>query len=82
MRENHTKLLTVVSAGAAIALGAIGAAVGQQYEVPASISGPGMSTGVTIIQSTAPAALDTSVAVPSITGPAPLPPEEQGLPGS
>ena len=45
------------------------------------VSTPDISTGVTITVSTPPPVAVTSKAVPSITGPAPLPTEEQGLPG-
>jgi hypothetical protein len=38
-----------------------------------------MSTGVTVTATTPPSAVPE--AVPAIKGPAPLPPEEQGLPG-
>ena len=40
-----------------------------------------MSTGVTVTATTPPSAAAIPEAAPSIKGPAPLPPEEQGLPG-
>jgi len=40
-----------------------------------------MSTGVTITATTPASAAPVPVAEPSIKGPAPLPKEEQGLPG-
>jgi hypothetical protein len=40
-----------------------------------------MSTGVTVTESDAPTTLSVTEAKPGITGPAPLPSEEQGLPG-
>jgi len=40
-----------------------------------------MSTGVTVTDSDPPSYASISKAVPGITGPAPLPSEEQGLPG-
>jgi hypothetical protein len=40
-----------------------------------------MSTGVTVTASTAPSEAPTPAAEPAIKGPAPLPPEMQGLPG-
>jgi hypothetical protein len=71
--------LGLIGASAVIALGAVGtAAAGRSDYADAR---PEMSTGVTQTQSTAPTTLATPVAVPSITGPAALPPEEQGLPG-
>jgi hypothetical protein len=40
-----------------------------------------MSTGVTVTATNPPSEAANAVAVPGIKGPAPLPPEEQGLPG-
>jgi hypothetical protein len=40
-----------------------------------------MQTGVTVTQTVTPGAPLIEQAAPSITGPAPLPVEEQGLPG-
>ena len=45
------------------------------------MAGSGMSTGVTITAATPASAQEIPAAVPSIKGPAPLPLEEQGLPG-
>ena len=44
-------------------------------------TGSEMQTGVTITQGATPNSPAVVKAVPSITGPAPLPVEEQGLPG-
>ncbi|HZN84699.1 MAG TPA: hypothetical protein VFC01_34140 [Mycobacterium sp.] len=44
-------------------------------------AGSPMSTGVTVTESVAPTTPPVIRATPGITGPAPLPPEEQGLPG-
>jgi hypothetical protein len=41
----------------------------------------GMSTGVTVIESVPPTTPAVPEATPAIKGPAPLPTEEQGLPG-
>jgi hypothetical protein len=41
-----------------------------------------MSTAATRTETAAPTTLPIPEAVPGITGPAPLPPEEQGLPGN
>jgi hypothetical protein len=46
---------------------------------PGSSAGP-LSTGSTIIETTPSTVPATSMAVPAIKGPAPLPKEEQGLP--
>ena len=42
----------------------------------------GMSTGATATESVAPTTPAVPEATPGIRGPAPLPPEEQGLPGN
>jgi hypothetical protein len=44
-------------------------------------AGSPMSTGVTVTESVAPTTPPVTRATPGITGPAALPPEEQGLPG-
>jgi hypothetical protein len=45
------------------------------------VTAPSATTGQTVTVTKAPSAPETSHAKPSVTGPAPLPPEEQGLPG-
>ncbi|MGY4650690.1 hypothetical protein ACVWWN_004486 [Mycobacterium sp. URHB0021] len=47
----------------------------------ASFALGGVSTGVTVTESIPPSFATISKAVPLIKGPAPLPSEEQGLPG-
>ncbi len=49
--------------------------------MPTSFALDGASTGVTVTESIPPSYATISKAVPLIKGPAPLPPEEQGLPG-
>ncbi len=74
-------LLAAIGGSALVAVGALGVTIGQErtsYGEPLSSQ---MSTGVTMTQSVAPTANELPVAVPGITGPAPLPTEEQGLPG-
>lgn len=63
-----------------MSLGAITAATADG-QARGSLVSSGMSTGVTVTQSAAPATSQLPVAVPAIKGPAPLPTEEQGLPG-
>jgi hypothetical protein len=46
------------------------------------VTGSTMSTGATRTETAAPTTLPIPEAVPGITGPAPLPAEEQGLPGN
>jgi L-lactate permease len=80
MKKTQAKMLAVIGGSAFVALGALGVSVIQ----PSSnaINSSEMSTGVTVTdEAVAPTAPQTSVAAPAIKGPAPLPPEEQGLPG-
>jgi len=72
------KLFAVIGGSAALTAAAIGVAVLQGPASSGSVAGD-METGVTMTQtSTAPTQLSVA---PQITGPAALPPEEQGLPG-
>ncbi|MCV7424307.1 hypothetical protein H7K45_27540 [Mycobacterium yunnanensis] len=72
------KLFAVIGGSAAVTAAAIGVAVLQGPASTGSMAGD-METGVTMTQtSTAPTQLSVA---PQITGPAALPPEEQGLPG-
>src|SRR3569833_2208016 len=80
MNKFHV-LSATIGSGALVSLGVFAAVAAQ----PPAESGPfvssEMSTGVTITQSSAsPNGSKGMSAAPSITGPAPLPPEEQGLP--
>jgi ABC-type antimicrobial peptide transport system permease subunit len=74
-------LAIVIGVSSAVAVVAVGLSVAQQHAQSGSIVGSPMTTGATTVQSTAPPAPQTPAAVPVIKGPAPLPPEEQGLPG-
>ncbi len=65
---------------AVIAAGLLGAVGTSENPRLSGSSGPA-NVGSTETVTTPPAAPATSVAVPIIKGPAPLPPEEQGLPG-
>jgi hypothetical protein len=88
---NTTKLkLISATAGAAgvLAMGALSVSFGSSSVAepitPGPVPTPTATTGETVIESpAAPEATEATVesAVPSITGAAPLPPEEQGLPG-
>ncbi|MGH3639860.1 MAG: hypothetical protein ACRDUX_12625 [Mycobacterium sp.] len=72
--------LVAFASGTAVVAAVIGVAASGETSLK---SGPGtqMQTGVTVTQSVAPDAPIIEQAAPSITGPAPLPVEEQGLPG-
>jgi hypothetical protein len=79
MTPIRIRALAVVGAGTAVTLGVLGAsAAGQGSDIVARQQ---MSIGVTRTATAAPTTLAVPMAVPSITGPAALPPEEQGLPG-
>ncbi|AKK27395.1 hypothetical protein [Mycobacterium sp. EPa45] len=79
MKRFHV-LSATVGAGALILLGGF-AAVAANPQTPDSFISSEMSTGVTVTQSPDRAAGQLPVATPAIKGPAPLPTEEQGLPG-
>ena len=81
MKKTEVKLLAVVGASAAVTLGVLGVAAGQEQPAAGSVASSGMSTGVTVTAANPPTEPANAVAVPGIRGPAPLPPEEQGLPG-
>jgi hypothetical protein len=53
----------------------------QPLPAPAKVPTHEATTGETITKAAPPSAPPTSKAKPSVTGPAPLPPEEEGLPG-
>jgi hypothetical protein len=80
MKSNDAKRLAVIGGSAVVALGVLGVTFGQQ-QAPGSVTSSQMSTGVTVTETTPPEELATPEAKPAITGPAPLPVEEQGLPG-
>ena len=79
MKAREVKLVSAIAASAVVAVGAV--AVGAT-QPSFSVAGSDMQTGVTQTATTPPAAPVTGKAAPIVTGPAPLPPEEQGLPGS
>lgn len=74
--------LAMIAASAVVTVGAMGLAIGQQHAGYGDALSSPMSTGVTVTASVVPPTTpETEMAVPGITGPAPLPVEEQGLPG-
>jgi len=81
MNAKTMKPLAVIGAGVAVTAAALAASVLQGAPDSGTMAGSGMSTGVTITAATAVSAQQIPAAVPSIKGPAPLPLEEQGLPG-
>ena len=79
MNDRMIRSIAAIGTGAVVAA----VAVATQHD-PGSTdadAGSTMSIGATVTESTAPTAPPITRATPGITGPAPLPPEEQGLPG-
>lgn len=74
-------LSATVGSGALVSLGVFAAVAANSQPDSGALISSEMSTGVTVTQSPGPAKADLPVAVPAIKGPAPLPTEEQGLPG-
>ena len=87
MTSRKYKLISAaVGASAAIAMSGLGVAFStvssaQEPFKLSPVTAPPATTGQTVTATKAPSAPETSHAKPSVTGPAPLPPEEQGLPG-
>ena len=81
MAMKKSGLLAVIGGSAIIAAGAAGIGIAQGSPTADQITADEMTTGQTVTATTAPSAAPIPQAVPEITGPAPLPPEEQGLPG-
>lgn len=79
MSTTNKRTFAIVAGGAVVSMGVIGATLAQA--APGFVADSTMSTGVTSTVTTAPAAPPIPMAEPSIKGPAPLPVEEQGLPG-
>jgi hypothetical protein len=76
------KLLAVIGGSASVSAAALGVAIVQGSGDSSAIAGSDMTTGVTVTATLPASAVSIPQAVPGIKGPAPLPPEEQGLPGS
>ena len=78
MNAREIRLLSAIVASAVIGVGAV---VVAATEPTHSASGSTMQTGVTETATTPPTEPAIGKAAPVMTGPAPLPKEEQGLPG-
>jgi hypothetical protein len=81
MKASDIKLLALIVGSAVVCAGAVNLVITQGAPSGSAVADSPMSTGVTRTETVAPTAVPTPAAVPRITGPAPLPPEEQGLPG-
>ena len=78
MNARKVRALSAIVASAAVSVGAVVVATTEPIH---SVAGSTMQTGVTETATTPPTAPATEKAAPILTGPAPLPSEEQGLPG-
>ena len=76
----EAKPLAAIVGGVAVTVAAIVGAVLQGTSDSQTFAGD-MSTGVTVTATKAPSEAPIPAAEPAIKGPAPLPPEMQGLPG-
>ncbi|MDT5075827.1 MAG: hypothetical protein QOJ80_464 [Mycobacterium sp.] len=82
MHYNAKLFAAIIGGSAVVTLGALSAGIVEGQTAPASAAGsPQMTLGATTTVSTPPNAPAVGNAAPSIKGPAPLPSEEQGLPG-
>jgi hypothetical protein len=79
--DKQIRLIAAIGASAVVTVGAVAVGINQDRSSLGTDTGSGMSTGVTVTESLAPTALSITEAKPGITGPAPLPSEEQGVPG-
>ena len=79
MNSREIRLLSAIVASAVIGISAVAVAITQASYSAAG--GSTMQTGVTETATLPPTEPATAKAAPIMTGPAPLPKEEQGLPG-
>ena len=81
-KRNVKCLSAVIGGSAVVALGALSMALVHEQAGPtADAAGSKMTVGETSTETTAPGTPVISMAVPAIKGPAPLPSEDQGVPG-
>jgi hypothetical protein len=81
MHYNAKRFAAALGGCAVVALGALSAGSVAGTVAPASAAPTKMTMGATSTETTPAAAPAVGEAKPSIKGPAPLPSEEQGLPG-
>ena len=81
-KRNNVKLLAAVIGGSGvIAVGAMSVAVAQEQAGQESVAKSSSMTVAATSTETTPSSVEaTTMAVPAMRGPAPLPSEEQGLP--
>ena len=78
MNAREVRVLAAIAASAVVGVGAVVVAATEPIH---SAAGSAMQTGVTETAPTPRTAPAVEKAAPIVTGPAPLPSEEQGLPG-
>ena len=78
MNTREVRLFGAIVASAVVGVGAVVVAATEPIH---SAAGSSMQTGVTQTATTPPTEPAVGKAAPIMTGPAPLPTEEQGLPG-
>lgn len=78
-KPNNVKLLAaVIGGGAMIAMGAMSMSIHQEQAGPATAKSSSMTIGSTTTTAKKPPTVEaTSMAVPAMKGPAPLPSEQQ-----
>jgi hypothetical protein len=81
VNDKQIRLIAVIAASAVVAVGAVAVGINQDSSSLGTDAHSDMSNGVTVTESVDPTTLSVTEAKPGITGPAPLPSEEQGLPG-
>jgi hypothetical protein len=82
MPYNAKMFAAIIGGSAVVTVGALSAAIiGGEAGAASAAGTPQMTLGATTTEKTPPSAPAVAHAVPSIKGPAPLPSEEQGLPG-
>ena len=82
MSIKEIRLIAAIGASAVVTVGAMAVGMNQDRSSLGTDVSSGMSTGATATESVAPTTPAVPEAKPGIRGPAPLPPEEQGLPGN
>ena len=82
MNDKQIRLVAAIGASAVVTVGAIAVTINQDRSSLGTDASSDMSTGVTVTESVAPTTPAVPEATPGIRGAAPLPPEEQGLPGN
>ena len=79
--DKQIRLIAVIGASAVVTVAAVTVGINQDRSSLGTDAHSDMSTGVTITESVDPTTPSVTEATPAIKGPAPLPSEEQGLPG-